>query len=154
MAATLIAGVSMTVTGTEISIPWVRLFFVSSTMITWVMPTLYPAKPCSLGSPVASGQALNRGMWLFALLRGLYAREPRFGRCMLAIFLLRKFQLKCQPLRSAQHEWKKKKHTGFPERYQVGRDVFRPAWHVCLEQTRALCSRYLNSFRHLQYPIL
>jgi len=48
----------------------------------------------------------------------------------------------------------KEKYTGFPERYQVGRDVFRPAWHICLEQTRALCSRYPNSFRHLQYPIL
>src|SRR5512139_665386 len=114
MDATLIAGVSMTVTGTEISIPWVRLFFMSSTMITWVMPTLYPAKLCSFGSPVASGQALNRGMWLFALLRGLNAREPRFGRCMLAIFLLRKFKLKYQPLRSAQLEWQKKNTLDFP----------------------------------------
>src|SRR5664280_2289461 len=100
----------MTVTGTEISIPKVRLFFMSSTMIMWVIPTLYPAKLCNLGSPVASGQALNRGMWLFALVRGLNAREPRFGRCVFPIFLLRKFQLKYQPLRSAQLSDKRKMH--------------------------------------------
>ena len=97
----------------------------SSTMITWVIPTLYPAKLCNLGSPVASGQALNRGMWLFALLRGLNAREPRFGRCMLAIFLLRKFQLKYQPLRSAQLEWQKKNALDSPNATRWGRDDFQ-----------------------------
>lgn len=45
----------------------------------------------------------------------------------------------------------KQKRTGFPERYQVGEGChFRPAWLLSLEQTRALCSWYPNSFRHLQ----
>ncbi len=56
MAATFIGGHSTTVTGTMMSLPSVGLCLWSSTMTRWVMPTLYPAKPWSTGSPSRSGQ--------------------------------------------------------------------------------------------------
>ena len=76
----------MTVTGTIISLPSVGLLLWSSTMITCVIPTLYPANPWRIGAPSIEGHDWYFGIGLFARFLGLNAREPRrglliFGMC-------------------------------------------------------------------------
>jgi hypothetical protein len=55
-------------------------------MITCVIPTLYPAKPWSIGAPAYSGQDWYFGTWLFARFRGLNAREPLRGLFIFGMF--------------------------------------------------------------------
>jgi len=80
------AGISITVTGTMISFPSVGLFLWSSTMTICVIPTLYPANPCSTGVPSYSGHDWYLGTGPFALFRGLNARDPFRGVLIFGIF--------------------------------------------------------------------
>jgi len=79
-------GTSTTVTGTITSLPSVGLLLWSSTMMTWVIPTLYPANPCTAGAPLYSGHEPYRGTGLFARFRGLYARDPLRGLLNFGMF--------------------------------------------------------------------
>jgi len=58
-----------------------------STTNAWVIPALYPAKPCSLGPSLISGQESNLGVWLTARFLGEYACEPCFGRLLFGMIL-------------------------------------------------------------------
>jgi hypothetical protein len=81
-----IGGVSMIVTGTDISMPDVRRFGWSSIIATWVIPTLYPAKLCILGSVPFLVHDLIRATGFFAFFLGLNASDPRRGLCIVGIY--------------------------------------------------------------------
>ncbi len=55
-------------------------------MTTWVIPTLYPANPCTVGVPVYSGHEPYLGTELFARFLGLYARDPLRGLLYFGMF--------------------------------------------------------------------
>ncbi|OPY39885.1 MAG: hypothetical protein A4E42_02362 [Methanoregulaceae archaeon PtaU1.Bin222] len=80
------AGTSITVTGTMISLPSVGLLLWSSTITTCVIPTLYPANPWRIGAPSTEGHDWYFGMWLFARFLGLNAREPRRGLLIFGMY--------------------------------------------------------------------